>query len=176
MVNFSCSQRWLNACYGVAVLVLAGGLLLTSTLAFAAKDGKRFKDWTVGCEKLEDKGESRCFIYQTIVDNEDEKPVFQIAIGYMPGIKDPTAILTLPLGVTLVEGIRIRIDDNEKVLRIPYDRCVLQGCIAGFKLNNEVLGLFKKGAKATVLVYNGEEQVQLPISLNGFTAGFKSLP
>lgn len=147
---------------------------VTST-ASALEKGQRFKDWTVGCEKLPDNNQERCFIFQTVVKKDDESPILQMAVGYMPGIKEPTAILTVPLGVTLPEGIRIKVDENERVMRIPYERCIPRGCIAGLKVNDEVLSMFKKGVQAKILIFNGDEPVTLPISLKGFTAGFQAL-
>jgi invasion protein IalB len=144
--------------------------------AAALEEGKRFQDWTIGCEKLTDQAnaQERCFIYQTVVNNETDQPVLQIAIGYLPGDEKPAAILTVPLGVALPPGMGVSVDDGD-VIRIPYERCVPKGCIAGIPLNDEVIGRFKRGLKAKVLLHDGTRQVALPVSLKGFTKGFDSL-
>lgn len=164
-------------------LVLAVGLLATlgslfMPPAYALKKGQHFDDWTVGCEKPPSEKTERCFIYQTVVNKKNNQPVLQMAVGYLPG-KDksqdrPAALLTLPLGVALPPGVGFKIDDG-KMIRLQFERCVPNGCIAGFPLDNDMLDKLKKGLKIEVRVSDGQQVVTLPISLKGFTAGFNAL-
>jgi invasion protein IalB len=158
---------WLMLFWSVALLVQP---------VIEAKEGDRFDDWTVGCEKLGegDKAQERCFIYQTVVNNDTDQPVLQVAIGYLPGDDKPAAILTVPLGVALPPGMGISVDEG-KAIGVPYERCVPKGCIAGIPLNDEIIGQFKRGNKAQVLLHDGTRRVALPVSLKGFTKGFDSL-
>lgn len=153
------------------LLVLMGGWVRPG---LALEEGQRFKDWTVGCDKVEDSDKTRCFIYQTVVNNENDKPVLQMAIGYLPDNNKPAAILTVPLGVALPPGMGLRIDGGE-LLKFEYERCVPKGCIAGLPLTNELIAQFKRGSKAQVLIHDGRQAVPLPISLQGFTKGFNAL-
>ena len=157
-------------------LILLLLILLCGQPVMAAKEGDRFDDWTVGCEKLGegDKAQDRCFIYQTVVNNDTDQPVLQVAIGYLPGDNKPAAILTVPLGVVLPAGMGISVDDSETI-RIPYERCVPKGCIAGIPLDDKIIGQFKRGLKAKVLLHDGTQRIALPVSLKGFTKGFDAL-
>ncbi len=165
-------------------LALAGSLLAVLGSLFAApsyaavKKGQHFEDWTVGCEKPPGEKTERCFIYQTVVNKKSNQPVLQMAVGYLPGKAKnddrPAALLTLPLGVALPPGVGFKIDDG-KMIRLQFERCVPTGCIAGFPLNNDLLGKLKKGLKVEVRVSDGQKVVTLPLSLKGFTAGFEAL-
>ncbi|MDX1605806.1 MAG: invasion associated locus B family protein [Candidatus Competibacterales bacterium] len=162
--------------FRAALLGIALGWAATAP-AQNPDQGQRFEDWTVGCEQLPGMDRERCFIYQTVVNNENEEPVLQMAIGYLPledGNEQPAGLLTLPLGVALPPGIRLRVDSNEPV-RLQYERCVPTGCIAGFPLTEELIAQFRRGLKAEIQVHDGRRRVGLPISLKGFTAGFNSL-
>ena len=145
--------------------------------AQAAEQGQRFKDWTVGCDKLPGTTEERCFIYQTVATKDKDQPILQMSVGYLPGDdgKDrPAAFMTLPLGIALPPGIGFKVDEG-KMARIQFERCIPTGCVAGFPLTDEVLGQFRKGIKMEVRFHDGVGIVAVPVSLSGFTAGFNSL-
>ena len=133
--------------WGLALFLLAAVL----QSAFALEEGQRFKDWTVGCEEVPETTTKRCFIFQTVVNNETNQPVLQMLVGYLPEDSKPAVILTVPLGVALPPGMGMKVDGGE-LIRIPYDRCVPKGCIAGIPLDANLLGKFKRGNKAQVVV------------------------
>lgn len=159
------------------ILALIACACVLASPVLAVEKGERFKDWTVDCGKLPGVEQDRCFIIQTVINKENEQPVLQMAVGYLPdenGANQPAALLTLPLGVALPAGIGIRVDSS-KPIRIPYERCVPIGCIAGFPLDENLIGQFKRGSKAEIRIHDGSRVVALPISLSGFTAGFNAL-
>ncbi len=158
-------------------LILTGCTATSVPPAQALEQGQRFQDWTVGCERLPGMDRERCFIFQTVVNQDNDEPVLQMAIGYLPlenGQEQPAGLLTLPLGVALPPGIGIRVDQNEPI-RLQYERCVPTGCIAGFPLNDQLINQFKRGVTAEIRVHDGVQAVALPVSLRGFTAGFDAL-
>jgi invasion protein IalB len=158
-------------------LLLCTVLGLLSTTAYTLEEGQQFQDWTVGCERLPGMDRERCFIYQTVVNQDTDEPVLQIAIGYLPmedGREQPAALLTVPLGVALPPGIGLSVDDGD-MIRLPYERCVPSGCIAGFPLENDLLSQFRRGTRAEIRLHDGVQGVGLPVSLMGFTAGFNAL-
>ena len=150
---------------------------LFSAAAVALEQGQRFQDWTVGCERLPGMTQERCFIYQTVVNQETDDPVLQIAVGYLPmenGQERPAVLITVPLGVALPPGIGLRVDSGEPI-RIPYERCVPSGCIAGFPLEDSLINQFRRGTRAEIRLHDGVQAIGLPVSLMGFTAGFNAL-
>jgi len=167
----------------VASLISQVSLLTALCLSFAvpaahaANQGDRFKDWTVGCDKLPGTSEERCFIYQTVATKEKDQPVLQMSVGYLPGEngqESPAAFLTLPLGIALPPGIGFKVDDG-KISRVQFERCIPTGCVAGFPLDDTALTQFKKGSKMEVRFHDGVGIVAVPVSLSGFTAGFNAL-
>lgn len=157
-----------------AALLVIG---LSFTLPTHAQQGKRYKDWTVGCDKLPGMKQERCFIYQTVATKDKDQPVLQISVGFLPdekGQERPAAFLTLPLGIALPPGIGFKVDKG-KMARIQFERCIPTGCVAGFPMTKDVLGRFKKGNKMEVRFHDGQGIIAVPVSLSGFTAGFNSL-
>lgn len=147
---------------------------LVSNIQAKPQHGKKFKDWTVVCEKLPTSGKEICNIFQNVT-NEQDKVVLQIAIGYPPGVSEPQVLLTLPLGVMLQPGLEFT-GGKAKAVRIPFNVCVNNGCVAVTKLNADTIKGMKAGTKGSVKFAASRKQiVEIPISLSGFTAAFKSL-
>lgn len=169
MIHFPATIRLLTWLSPLLVLVTS------MQPGYAIEEGQQFKDWKVGCDKLPGIDEKRCYIFQTLVDEED-KPMLQVAVGYLPENSRPAVMFTVPLGFLLPPGMGLKIDEN-KVIQFPYERCLEIGCIAGLPLQDDLLNQFKKGNQAKVIIHNGRKAVPFPkpISLQGFTKGFNAL-
>lgn len=155
-------------------LLLSAVLLATAGPAGAAESGKKFQDWGVQCETPEGADKETCFIFQNLVMKDSGQRVLQVMVGHLQNDK-PAAVLTLPLGISLVQGVSVQVDDGDKK-RIPVQRCQKNGCIAGLLLDDDLLAAFKGGKKAQVTFYDGRQRpVSVPVSLSGFTAGYQSL-
>ncbi len=162
--------------------ILRSVLIVITLLSFTvagnvqakSEHGKKFKDWTVICEKLPSSKEKICNIFQNVT-NEKKKVVMQIAIGYPPGSNDAQALITLPLGVLLQPGIEFKGGDA-KAFRVPFGVCVKNGCVAIAKLSKDVIKLMKSGTKGSVKFAAAKNKIiAIPVSLSGFTAAFNSL-
>lgn len=155
------------------VLLLLSFALVTNVQA-KPEHGKKFKDWTVVCEELPNLKQTICNIFQNVT-NKDDKVVMQIAVGYPPNSTDAQALVTLPLGVLLPPGLEFKGGDAEAV-RVPYGVCVQNGCIAIVKMTDEVIKGMKSGSKGSIKFAAAKQKIiEIPISLNGFTAAFNSL-
>ncbi|MTI42950.1 invasion associated locus B family protein [Roseibium hamelinense] len=81
-----------------------------------------------------------------------------------------------PLGVLLPNGLGLRVDDAD-IGRAGFIRCLPNGCIAEVIFEDELLNRMKAGAQATFIIWQTpEEGIGIPISLNGFSAGYDALP
>lgn len=81
-----------------------------------------------------------------------------------------------PLGVLLPSGLGLRVD-NADIGRAGFVRCLPNGCIAEVILEDELLTKLQSGGQATFIIFQTpEEGIGIPISLNGFSAGFDALP
>ncbi|MCP3850889.1 MAG: invasion associated locus B family protein [Gammaproteobacteria bacterium] len=158
----------------VVLLIVLLSLTLVTNAQAKPEHGKKFKDWTVVCEKLPQSKKEICNIFQNVT-NDKNKVVMQIAIGYAPNSPEPQALVTLPLGVILQPGIEFK-GGNAKSLRVPFGVCVKNGCIAITKLSDEVIKGMKGGTKGSVKFAAAQKKIiEIPISLSGFTAAFNSL-
>ncbi len=158
----------------VVLLIVLLSLTLVTNAQAKPEHGKKFEDWTVGCEKLPQSKKEICNIFQNVT-NDKNKVVMQFAIGYAPNSPEPQALVTLPLGVILQPGIEFK-GGNAKSLRVPFGVCVKNGCIAITKLSDEVIKGMKSGIKGSVKFAAAQKKIiEVPISLSGFTAAFNSL-
>ena len=161
----------LRPAFGLILLCLVPALF--GQAANALQTGDRFKDWTVRCEKPAEDMPDTCFIYQTLV-NEQQEPVLQMVVGYLGRDAQPVVIFTAPLGVALRPGVGVKVDQAD-IFKLPYDRCGPQGCIAGGPLSDQHIQAFKNGVKSQIVLHDGRQPISLEISLSGFTAGFNAL-
>ena len=158
------------------VSLLLGLLLLSIHPAgLAIKDGQAFNDWKALCPGKETGDQVSCHIFQNLVAKDGKTRILHIAIGYVKGKKEPAAIITLPLGISLAPGIGLRVDDDQSV-RFPFHACFNSGCQAGFPVNDALMDKFKKGSKLFIRVYDLSNQpADIPVSLKGFTAAIEAL-
>ena len=99
----------------------------------------------------------------------------QLAVGLWGTELQRGIIITLPLGVILPPGIRMEID-GENIGSAPFYRCAPNGCQARIPLQEELLNRLKAGSAGNIYFreVNGQD-VPIPFSLSGFTAGFASV-
>lgn len=155
-------RRWLAA------------LALAAAPALALEDGQQFKDWTVRCEQNQG-NVPKCLIFQTLADQEEDRPVLQISVGYPAPNSNPAAMIIVPLGVALEPGMEIQVD-QEPPIRVPFNHCNQMGCVVGFAMPPELIAAFKRGAVSRVSVFDlTGKQINLSVSLQGFTAGFDGI-
>lgn len=135
-------------------------------------------DWEVACVD----GEAPCIMRQ--VGSADGQEVMEVSLRRVEpqqtqqGTVEAVLDIRVPLGVLLREGLSIQIDDGE-TQRGAYSICVPNGCLMREPLPNAFVSELKGGATAKTgfaLARNGDTQrLDVPISLNGFTAAYNSL-
>jgi invasion protein IalB len=162
-------------------MIATAALSLSATSLWAApKDGDKFDNWAIKCEKADPQskdagGPEVCYAFQNVVTKEGNKRVLNIAIGYAPKIPDPIALITLPLGIALPPGAGLTVGDD-KPIRFPIERCEPGGCRAGIKLEKAVLDKLTDSAKVILDFQDGAHRpVQIPLSMKGFSEALKTL-
>ncbi|TNG02131.1 MAG: invasion associated locus B family protein [Gammaproteobacteria bacterium] len=159
-----------------STLALSLLLLLLTFSTQAAIDGQEYKDWKISCNKPQNQKDAKesCHVFQNLVAKDGDRRVLHIAIGFVPKRKEPAAILTLPLGISLPPGIAIKVDEN-KARQITVEACFPSGCQAGFPVDDELLQQFKAGKTLHVIFSDLNRQlISVPVSLSGFSAGIKA--
>ncbi|HXH02743.1 MAG TPA: invasion associated locus B family protein [Candidatus Competibacteraceae bacterium] len=157
--------------------LLVGSLGLVHGTAHAQQpEEKKFKDWTLLCETGKD-GKKRCLLSQTVKSPDGKTEVLKASVGYFSGGgAEPALVITAPLGIALRPGVGVQIDAAAPV-RVPFERCHPNGCLAGMPLSPDMVSSLKKGTKmqAEIFLAPGQSR-KLDVSLSGFGAGFDALP
>ena len=116
-----------------------------------------------------------CFLIQQVTDPNSQNPILKITIGFFGPQRQSGAVIAMPLGVPLAQGLQISVDGAE-IRKVPFQVCRRDGCTAFVPLDAAAISSFKAGAQAVATVDNGQgEGLNLPISLNGFTAGYGAI-
>lgn len=134
-------------------------------------------DWRITCIKTAD-GNDPCQMYQLLVDGEGNA-VAEVTIFDVPGNPEVAAGATFitPLGTLLTAQATFSVDDAEGK-RYPFSWCLQNGCYARVGLTPLELDNLRRGKQASLAiraVQAPDQPVVIPVSLNGFGAGFRDL-
>lgn len=84
--------------------------------------------------------------------------------------------ITLPLGMQLVHGTRVIVDQGQPSTG-PYVICFTNGCMADYEANADLVGKLKKGQQLAVQAINGNGQpVNLVLPLSDFAKAYDGPP
>lgn len=133
------------------------------------------QDWEIQCVRTEDRENEPCQMYQ-LLQNEAGNPVAEVSLFKLPqgGQAVAGATVIVPLETALQAQLRIAVDGAQSK-RYPYSLCNQIGCFARIGLTESDLNGFKRGAKAVVTIVPfvaQDQQIQLEMSLKGFTASY----
>ena len=162
-------------------LAVATGLGL---LALSAGDPARsqgtvkgtFGDWQLRCETPAGARSEQCALVQNIA--AEDRPNISLLVIVLKTADGKSRLLRVvaPLGVLLPSGLGLKIDQTD-IGRAGFVRCLTTGCVAEVVMEDNLVTQMKGGKTATFIVFQTpEEGVGIPVSLNGFAAGFDALP
>lgn len=163
--------------YIMACLLISGAAAFSPPAASAPEDGQKFKDWSARCEIPKGANRERCYIFQRLVTRKDDDylPVLHVLVGYITADGRPGLFATVPLGVSLPQGLKLSVDNGEAV-SFGYSHCNNQGCLGALALSDDLIARMKAGKQALITFHSGAQQpVTISVSLQGFTAGFNAL-
>lgn len=134
-------------------------------------------DWQLRCVRTPD-GSDPCEMFQLLRD-EAGNAVAEATLIPLAGEQVAAGMtITAPLESDLSTGVGMQIDSGE-ARAYPFAVCTEVGCVSRIGLTAGELDAMRRGAKGTVYVQpfgmGQDAQVQLPLSLTGFTAGFAAL-
>ena len=164
--------------------LLAPILLLSMTLPVTAQNAvpqpstlkATHGAWDVRCY-----GENDCVMSQ-LHSRTPETADAVFTVIKPKGLQDTTgapiealAEIVVPLGVYLPNGLGLQVDGGEP-RAAPFERCIPDGCVVRAPVSSNMLNQMRNGGTAYLILSSSPEKtVRVPISLNGFTAGFNSL-
>lgn len=167
---------------GRAQIVLAAGLMAgigsSAARAEVVVSEDEFRDWIGRCETETTTGEVVCFIYTgRVAEVEGEELAARIVIGIGDQM-DPIIYLDMPDVAEPANGFMLRVDTNEPFSG-RFSSCSSGWCQtqAAGDIAVELVRQFRAGAEATAsfILEDQELQVDLPLSLMGFTAAYERL-
>jgi invasion protein IalB len=132
-----------------------------------------YAPWTKFCLKGQDAAAKQvCF---TGKDGriESGQPVIAAVIIEPEGEPKKILRVTLPLGMQLMHGTRIIVDNNPP-LQSPYVICFANGCMSDYEVTPELLASMKKGQNLVVQAINANgAPLTLPLPLAEGTSSFQ---
>lgn len=155
-------------------------LMVTAPLARAQQPQETVRethgDWEIRCAQG-----GACVMAQ-VGKGVEGNDVIEVRVRKLDGVTGqqgepvPAAIQILaPLGVLLPAGLRVQVD-SQQVRAAPFEVCGPGGCIVRQAMSEDFLAEMKAGGTANVtLVAAPNTEVNVDISLRGFTAAFGSL-
>ncbi len=135
-------------------------------------------DWALRCLKAEEGNIDPCQLYQ-LLNDDDGNSVAEISMFPIPNGSRAAAGATIvvPLETLLSEQVTLTIDGGT-ARRYPFTFCNTAGCVARVGFTQEEVDLFKRGSQAIMRMVPAaapDEEVQLTVSLTGFTAAMNRL-
>ena len=135
-----------------------------------------YAPWTKFCLKGQDAGAKQvCF---TGKDGriESGQPVIAAVIIEPEGEPKKILRVTLPLGMQLVHGTRVIVDNNPPA-QSPYVICFTNGCMSDYEVTPELLANMKKGQNLVVQAINSNgAPLTLPLPLAEFAKAYDGPP
>ena len=135
-----------------------------------------YSPWTKFCLKGQEADAKQvCF---TGKDARIESGMPVVAAVLIEPEGEPKKILrvTLPLGMQLVHGTRVIVDQNQP-MTAPYVICFTNGCMADYEANPELITKLKKGQGLVVQAINSTGQpISLVLPLADFAKAYEGPP
>ncbi len=136
-----------------------------------------YSPWTKFCLKGQDAATAKqvCF---TGKDARIESGMPVVAAVLIEPEGDPKKVLrvTLPLGMQLIHGTRVIIDQNQP-MTAPYVICFTNGCMADYETNPDMIAKMKKGQGLVVQAINSTGQpISLMLPLADFAKAYDGPP
>jgi invasion protein IalB len=133
-------------------------------------------DWQMRCDTPPGATSEQCALIQNVTAADRENVGLSVIVLKTADRQARILRVLAPLGVLLPSGLGLRVD-NADIGRAGFVRCLPNGCIAEVILEDELLSKLQTGGQATFIIFQTpEEGIGIPISLNGFSAGFEALP
>ena len=122
-----------------------------------------YSPWTKFCLKGQNNDPNAKQVCFTGKDARIESGMPVVAAVLIEPEGEPKKILrvTLPLGMQLIHGTRVIVDQNQP-MTAPYVICFTNGCMADYEASPDLIGKMKKGQGLAVQAINSTGQ---PISL-----------
>ena len=135
-----------------------------------------YSPWTKFCLKGQEANAKQVCFTGKDARIESGMPVVAAVVIEPEGQERKLLRVTLPLGMQLVHGTRVIIDQNQP-MTAPYVICFTNGCMADYEASAEMIGKLKKGQGLVVQAINSTGQpISLVLPLADFAKAYDGPP
>ena len=132
--------------------------------------------WKLRCDTIPGARDEQCAITQYVTAADRENVGLSVVFLRTADKQAELLRVLAPLGVYLTTGLGLRID-SEEIGQVAFQRCLPNGCFVEVSLDETLLAKFRAGSEALFIINEiPTEGIGIPISLEGFSAGFDALP
>jgi invasion protein IalB len=134
-----------------------------------------YSPWMKVCGKGQDTGNKQVCVVTKDGRLENGMPVAIVQL-FEPEGEQKVIRVTVPLGMQLVHGTRLIIDQQQPQ-QSPYKICFPVGCMADYPATDEMIANMKKGKQIVVQAINMQgTPISLPLPLNDFAKAYDGPP
>jgi invasion protein IalB len=127
--------------------------------------------WRTSCAASERDAPLACVLEQSIFVPNTRQQLVNVKIQFEGGKKQPTLLITAPLGLFLPAGVSIRVDQAEPET-LDLQTCDAAGCYVAMAVSDELLGLLKAGNDFSVTFQDlAKQDINVTMPLQGFSDG-----
>jgi invasion protein IalB len=127
-------------------------------------------DWAVRCAQTTVKSPAPCDVIQLTVNQDSKARVMSFSLAYLPSRDTYAMQVIVPTGVALTRGMIVSAG-TVALQGVKFTRCERDGCYSEALIDAAAVNaLSAAGATTSVTVvgYGQSNEVNLPVSLNGF--------
>lgn len=177
----------------VTVLIVIGGLIVgwvgrgvltgppsdsTTAVVYqigaANQPGAVTQSWQLICPSAKE-AERYCEIDREVIDDKSGQRIGRLAIMTEKGKKQPSLVLTVPLGVLLRPGLGFRLA-GDAVKNLPFATCDAGGCSAVVPFDDKMKDSMLSAQDAAFVITTPQDRngVEVPFSLKRFAEVYKA--
>ena len=170
-------SRILYTLSGLAMIFLFS-LFIENYVHASPKEGKKFGDWVVVCDKT-DKKQKICFLSLTLSssskDSKESQFVANFKLGYFGKENNLQMVQVLPFGINLPSGTTIA-SNKKAIAQGMFTTCQAFGCIAVTSLKDSDIAALEKDKNAFIGVFSSDgKQINFPLATQGMKEGLAAL-
>lgn len=161
----------------LSVIIIACLFLAVPSLAMAQGAVKSVhNDWELRCDTPPGAASEQCVVMQFVTAADRDNVGLTVIVLKTADRQARILRVLAPLGVLLPRGLGLDID-QENMGTAGFVRCLPNGCVAEVIMDDPLVEKMKTGKVATFVIFQTpEEGIGIPISLDGFGAGYDNLP
>lgn len=137
-------------------------------------NGTKFGDWTFECVAVT-QSKTNCALSQVVLAKEGAQQVAKLNVLKLPGAKQWTMLVLVPLGIDLQFIISGWIDKST-TMKFQFDTCIPNGCIGSYSFDDKWSSNLKNDASLSISfrLKDAKEATTLNVSLNGLLDAMKA--